>query len=320
MRTLKSNNCRYPAGTRALALLVVALAAVLLAGPAQAAGSRAERKAKSPRSAPPASAADAAVPTPQEPDPFVLHVNALVDALADRETLPGARADILALGRDATPTLLTRYKDPRFTVRWEMVDIAVELRDPRAIPAVVDRVLRDEDPHVRWRGMYALAEFDDPKPVADLLLPVLQGEDRTEAHRAALALGFLKRTEGLALIHAGTQDPDPWIRWESIETLSKVHDATSADVLARVVETGSESERQQAVMSLSEIGGTRVRDVLVKALEDPSPGVRWRAAMLLSFQCSPAVAVALDALVARETDPEVLRNAHETLVTCSGQP
>ena len=244
-------------------------------------------------------------------------VHGLVDGLADPARMSQARAEILALGHDATPILVTRYQDPSFTVRWQMVDIAGELRDLRAVPALVDRILRDEDAHVRWRGMYALAEMEDPGPGTGLLRPALAGPDPETTHRAALALAFLGRADGLALIHAGTRSPDSWVRWESIESLTKVHDETTPDVLAPVLVSGEQREREQAVMTLSVLGTPRARELLVGALADPAPGVRWRAAMVLGLNCHPTVVEALQALIARETDPEVLRNARDTSASCS---
>ena len=34
------------------------------------------------------------------------------------------------------------------------------IRDERAIPALVDRVLRDVNAHVRWRALWAIREYD----------------------------------------------------------------------------------------------------------------------------------------------------------------
>src|SRR5687767_12108494 len=91
----------------------------------------------------PAAPAGEAVPVaPAAPTDVAARVSRLVDDLKDRERRKQARTEILALGHAATPTLVSRMRDPDFTVRWEMANIQGTLRDPQAVPGLVDNVLR----------------------------------------------------------------------------------------------------------------------------------------------------------------------------------
>ena len=55
----------------------------------------------------------------EAPPPDISHVEleALVSRLLDAPARNAARASIVAIGRNATPYLLTRMKDPNFTIR-----------------------------------------------------------------------------------------------------------------------------------------------------------------------------------------------------------
>lgn len=237
----------------------------------------------------------------------------LVAQLADEAARNEARARIIAIGKDATPYLVMRMKDSDFTIRWELANVQGDIRDPRAVPALVENVLHDEDPHVRWRSLWALNEYPDDTETLRLLRRALDGDDTTARWNAAVGLSMFDAPDCLPAIHAGLSQPDEWRRWEAINALSRIHDASSAAHLKPLALRGNVHERGEAVMSLGFVGGEQAVDILVAALGDPEQGVRWRACMQLGVIGDRRAVPALEALKLTETDPMVLDHLHRVL-------
>src|SRR5687768_1286033 len=102
----------------------------------------------------PVSSAPAAAPPPVS---FESRTLELIELLIPQESRAQARQQLIALGTAATPVLITQGKHPDFTVRWEVVNILGEISDPAAVAFLSDKVVDDDNPHVRWRAMWALS-------------------------------------------------------------------------------------------------------------------------------------------------------------------
>lgn len=53
-------------------------------------------------------------------------------------------------GSPSLEDLLQATEDPVWKVRWDAVNALGVLKDPRGIPALVERALYDDNPHPRW--------------------------------------------------------------------------------------------------------------------------------------------------------------------------
>jgi HEAT repeat protein len=274
---------------------------------------KSRKSPKAAAAAPPAidAASEAATPTTAQPTPS--GIEGLVARLLDKKARNEARKAIVAMGTEATPYLMTRMKDKDFTIRWEMANILGSLEDPRAVPALVENVLHDAEPHVRWRSLWALNEYPSDTETLQLLRRALASSNEAEKWNAAVGLSMFKAPECLPIIHAGLTHSDPWRRWESVNALGRVHDASSVAHLAGVLKRAGTRERTEAVMSLGGIGSAEAADVLVAALADPEPGVRWRACMQLGDIGGTRTRPALEKLRATETDPMVLKHLNRSL-------
>src|SRR5207247_6310616 len=62
--------------------------------------------------------------------------------------------------QDIIPRLLPLLEDPTWSYRWDVVEILAQIKDPRAIPGLRERVVGDENQHVRWRALYSLSAND----------------------------------------------------------------------------------------------------------------------------------------------------------------
>lgn len=242
--------------------------------------------------------------------PLDHRVEALVERLADESTRDGARAELTTIGRDAVPVLLRSLDHEAEQVRWEAANLLGYVRDERAIEPLGEKVLYDPSPHVRWRSLWALARFDARERVVAALAPSLTADDETVVWNAAVSLAFFGSPEGIEILHRGVRNPDPFRRWEAINSLSRVNagDATVAALLP-VLESPSVRDRNEAVLTLGSIGGAAAVRALVGALEDENADVRWRAAMALGRAGDVAIVPRLEALAEADPDPQVREHA-----------
>lgn len=239
-------------------------------------------------------------------------VDAIVAQLQNRETRDAARSTLRELGRPATPYLLRHLSDPDMTVRWETVSVLGTTVDDRALPALIDRALRDDNPHVRWRSLWALGRFEDEQTIVDGFLEELSATGTTRWN-AAVGLSVFERPEAVPVLHANLAHPDSWRRWEAINALGRVHDERSASALAPLLSSEHVRDRNETVMSLGKIGGETAVELLLGALDDPAPSVRWRVCLALGRIGDPRAVPALQGLAKSETDSRVLEHAADAL-------
>jgi len=272
------------------------LAAILFAGLALASCSAGP--AVSPQSVPDASAS------------FDVRVVELVEQLGVPETRDNAREQLTALGSEAVPILIHSLTHDVEQVRWESANMLGYLRADGAIGPLAERVIADESPHVRWRSLWALARFDARDEVVARLLPGLASENETTAWNAAVSLAFFGSPEGVETLHRGVRSPDPFRRWEAINSLGRVHEGdATVEALQPVLESPSVRDRNEAVLTLGQIGGEAAMNALVGALEDEAADVRWRAAMALGRAGDASVVSRLEALAGSDPDEQVREHA-----------
>jgi len=241
-------------------------------------------------------------------------VERLVGQLEDPATRRAAREALVAAGPAAVQPLLPFLGDPEMTVRWEVATILGTIGDPAAVPALIQRAVVDDNPHVRWRSLWSLSRFDRSREATvSSLRQFLSSPRDGERWNAAVALSMFGESDGVPLFNAGVWHLDPWRRWEAINALGRVHDAASVQVLASVLAADRPRERQEAVLSLGKIGGERAVGLLVAALEDPAEDVRWRACLALGRVGDPGARPALEAVIEEGDSSRVVKSAREAL-------
>jgi len=206
--------------------------------------------------------------------------------------------------------LIKATQDPDWSVRWDAVNALGELKDPRGIPALVERALHDDNPHPRWRSLWALSSVDSSgQGAAPLLIPALQDSDLVVARNAAVALAFFGRPEARLELLRGLKYPANFRRWEAVFSLREVG---SPEVVAALVpmlnptNEPAEDVRAEVALALGHVGGKEVVPDLLKALQtDPSAGVRMRVALALPQVADVSVIGELEQALAVESDPQV---------------
>jgi len=251
-------------------------------------------------------AAEQPNPVPQvvkpSPVPTQEEIRQLVQDLGkSRGRSKKATERLIRIGKPAVPVLIEALEEKKFGIRWGAVNVLGYIKDKRAVPFLVQRVLTDTDNHVRWRSIWALNSIDDDRAVTKLR-EVLKGQDKRTRWNAAVALSTMNDNEAVPVLLTGLQDQSSWVRWEAVNALGRVHDEKTVTALLPLLADPSARIRQETVLSLGEIGGPKATAALVNALSDKSPGVRWRAAMGLSRLGQKSAVSTIEEAWKRETN------------------
>jgi HEAT repeat protein len=223
-----------------------------------------------------------------------------------------ASETLVQLGEEALPALIeaTRAENPM--VRWEAVNALGYIGSPKAIPAVLERVLIDTDVHTRWRSIWALGCINDGS-AQSRLQKYLTDDNPQKRWHAAVALSALGGGEAIPILHQGLKSNDSWTRWEAANALGRTYNEKTADLLISAYKDSNTSTRQEIVLSLGRIGTPKVIPALIKALADEEREVRWRAAMALGWIGDRTAALALQTHLETEKDKFVIEQIEKSL-------
>jgi HEAT repeat protein len=236
-----------------------------------------------------------------------------------------ARTKLIEMGSEAVPTLIDATRDEANVIRWEAVDalgtIAEKYTDAvlPAVPALVERVLIDWDPHVRWRSLWALSVFPEEVGQTQIFPGLRQGlenDDPRIVWNAVVGRAFLKQPDVAPLLNQGVLENEGFAQWEAVFCLRIVHDDESILLLAELivdVETSEKRLRQEAAMTLGQIGDPRAIPALVAALRDPEAHVRWRAAVALASLEAVEALEAIEAALEKETHDFAIKQMHAAI-------
>ncbi len=240
------------------------------------------------------------------------------------------------LGVSAVPALLVALEDDDRDVRREAAQALVWLRPAlRSVVAALDDALQDEDPVVRDLVVALLGSTGDPEAVPRLLrasrdtaprvreaaadafrnigsanpdvvqalIRALGDPEGRVAPIAATALASLGEPTVPALEAALPESP-PAIQMHLVETLGRIGQgaASSAPVLAELVEAEDEKLRLSVIGALSDIGRAGL-PILVDALGSDRVDVRENAAIGIGYLVKEQDAEAIGALRDSMHDP-----------------
>ncbi|MFC2172634.1 HEAT repeat domain-containing protein [Acidobacteriota bacterium] len=223
-----------------------------------------------------------------------------------------ARSQLIAMGQKATPELIKNLESSDFIIRWEIVNIFGMTKEPHAVEALVDRVLKDDNSHVRWRALWALTQIDDPA-IPDRLQKALQTQKDKERWNAAVGCSMFGVREALPFLHENLKSSDEFTAWEAVNALSRMHDQTSVSHIRSIMKERGQRIRRECALTLGKMGYPEGQSALIEALEDQDSGVRWRAVMGLAKAKDNRVRKALMDMKRQEKDPEVLKHLNRAL-------
>jgi HEAT repeat protein len=110
-------------------------------------------------------------------------ISVLVEQLSDRRgrIREGAREALVDLGGPAVPLLLPLAASPSKKLRWEVAKTLGSIADPRAIPALVER-LADRESDIRWLAAVGLIRMG-PDSIPPVLRALIANPDSTAPSR-----------------------------------------------------------------------------------------------------------------------------------------
>jgi HEAT repeat protein len=232
-------------------------------------------------------------------------------------TVPPAGSDDELLAR-----LIEETSHPVWITRRDAINALGALGDTRAIPALVERGLYDDDSRLRWRSTSVLKSLDvEGDATIGLLIEGLEDSDPLVAHNAAVALAFFSRSEGLVKLMEGLVDPEPFRRWEAVFSLGRLDDEQVASAVTPLLDQGIEVDarvRGEVALLLGRIGGPESGSQLLQALRnDVDPEVRWRAASALVKVGDGSMVKELEVLLEGEENPQVRQHIGDAIARLS---
>ena len=204
-------------------------------------------------------------------------ISLLIEALGDerREVREGAKLALIKIGKPGVEQLVETFAKARDALVREIVDVLVEICDPRAVKPIIN-ALPDAQAEMQQVLRRALVIFGEP--AANALIEELLNLDSREA-----AMETLVAFEDLATakLSVALEDKRWGMRWRAAQVLGELRRAEALEPLIGVLEDNRREVRRAATDALRKIGDTRAVKPLIAVLSDEDDSVRWEAAKAL---------------------------------------
>ncbi len=199
-------------------------------------------------------------------------IPSLARALRDpsRWSLSLIAENLMTIGPGVVSPLLELLDDDDHNVRVAVVRVLGEIRDPRATPALVGILLKDENLNLRAQAALALGKLSG-EAAESALLVAIRDEHWEVRSQAAKALGRLGNPSLAPAIAAAMPDSSWWVRLNSAESLARLGEQ-GRDQLAQLTGHADPYVREQAAAML-EIYGLRTGELRPGPASAGSPPV-----------------------------------------------
>lgn len=206
----------------------------------------------------------------------------------------------------AFPALVRSLDDPDDEVRAKVATALGRLRDPRAVPPLLEHLLTDPAPFVRARIASTLAQFGGPE-VIDRLVRSLGDSAWWVRMRGVEALEQIgSMAEGPLLM--ALNDPDPEIRQRAAVSLERL--GLPAHLLREIESNDQGDAASQTLVRLASAG---TRELVAELLLHASPRVRHAVITAIRQARRSDVAPELAQIAGNDPQPELRRAAFDTL-------
>jgi HEAT repeat protein len=221
---------------------------------------------------------------PQDTDSSRL-IAALVHALDDPVAEVRENA-VYALGEReahaAVPAVAQRLRRDESAKVREMAGWALgQIEDRAATPALGEAARLDGDASVRATAVWALGQIGQPNAAAALASALGDRVEEVRA-RAAWALGKVDAKTAPAELLRALRDPSPAVRMRVAWALGQIEDPAAASALAPMLDDSSDDVRKAAFWALSRLDSDDARAVLIRLLDSKDADIRAHAVRALA--------------------------------------
>jgi HEAT repeat protein len=156
---------------------------------------------------------------------------------------------LVHIGSAAVDGLIVSLDAPDADVRKSIVDILGDIRDPRAVPALIEALVKDPDENIRVASAEALGKIKDRRAVSPLLDCLMR-------------------------------DNQGWLGYAAAEALGEIGDDQALEPL--IAALGRGSLRESVLESIGKIGNVNTLIPLIAGISDPLRIVREVATVALT--------------------------------------
>jgi HEAT repeat protein len=189
-------------------------------------------------------------------------LNVLMAAFKDKDLNGYAAPGLVKMGAPAVDALVAAMHDADADVRWEATNALGEIKDPRAVPALLE-ALQVKD--IQWHAALALGKIKDARAV-EPLIAALQNKDAEYREQVASALGELKDPRADTALTAALKDPEPKVLHAAANALGLINDPQAVNVLLTALREHNEAVIAGADNFFIRRGEPGTEDTLIDAL------------------------------------------------------
>ncbi len=205
-------------------------------------------------------------------------ITGLIEALKAEDNAGARNSAIEALvqiGGPALESLLPVLTTPDPDVRKFIVDILGDIRDPRAVPALIDRLIEDVDENIRVAAAEALGKIRDPRAVDALLACLNRHNQGWLDYAAAEALGEIGDQRALGPLLAALDRSS--LREPVLESLGKIGNANTIDPLIVSLADPLRIVREVSIVAIAAVYRKSIATDRLKIIEAVRAGMSERA-------------------------------------------
>ncbi len=209
--------------------------------------------------------------------------------------LANPKKDYEDQARKHLPEILLIYKETKSTdpeIRRYLALAFGRLRDPRAVPALIESANDNDSQTVIW-SLWALGAIGD-RQATPIVLEKLESSDQGIRVMAAYALGVMNDHGAIPALQAHLDDASPEVAWNAAIALARLGDPSGAPLLLKMLDRNylssfpnlNEASKKELMINAIKAAARLREPQLMEQINqlsttDPDPGIRNEAIQAL---------------------------------------